>query len=65
MPRGFSQYKDDEDLADVLRWKHYLVTREVDDEALMTPDFAADVVQMGEDARPLLDFVWDAAEGGA
>jgi uncharacterized protein (TIGR02453 family) len=65
MPRGFSQYKDDEELADVLRWKHYLVNRDVDDERLTTPAFAEDVVQMAEDAMPLLEFVWDAAEGGA
>lgn len=65
MPRGFSQYKDDEDLAETLRMKHYLVTREVDDDALQTPDFAEEVVHMGRDALPLLEFVWDAAEGGA
>ncbi len=65
MPRGFAQYKDDEELADALRMKHYLVTREVDDHALQTPDFAETVVQMGHDSLPLLEFVWDAAEGGA
>jgi len=64
MPRGFSQYKDDEEIAEALRMKHYLVTREVDAEALRTPDFAEQVVEMGHDAMPLLEFVWDAAEGG-
>lgn len=65
MPRGFSQHKDDEEVAEALRMKHYLVTREVDDEALRTPGFAEQVVEMGHDAMPLLEFVWDAAEGGA
>lgn len=65
MPRGFSQYSDDEELAGVLRWKHYLVTREVDEDALKTPDFATEVVQMAHDAMPLLKYVWNAAEDGA
>jgi len=65
MPRGFSQHKDNEEVAEALRMKHYLVTREVDAEALRTPDFAEHVVEMGHDAMPLLEFVWDAAEGGA
>jgi len=64
MPRGFSQHRDNEELADVLRWKHYLVTREIDDERLHETAFAEDVVQMGVDAMPLLAYVWEAAEGG-
>jgi uncharacterized protein (DUF2461 family) len=62
MPRGFAQYRDDDRLADVLRWQHYLVGRDVDDAALTDPSFAESVVDLGRDAMPLLEYVWDAAE---
>ena len=53
MPRGFAEHRDTGRLADVLRWQHYLVTREVEPQALATPDFAESVVQMARDAMPL------------
>jgi uncharacterized protein (TIGR02453 family) len=61
MPRGFSDHRDTE-IADVLRWKHYLVNREVAEADLKEPAFAETVADLAEDAMPLLRYVWQAAE---
>lgn len=62
MPRGFNDYAES-DLADYFRAKSFLVRRAVSDEALQTPAFTDDVLQMAEDALPLLAFGWDLMEG--
>ncbi|NBC16081.1 MAG: TIGR02453 family protein [Bacteroidetes bacterium] len=59
MPRGFSKYSD-RDWADYLRWKSFLVRRPVADDALRTPDFTEDVLQMARDVLPLLEYGWTA-----
>ena len=59
MPRGFSQYSDT-DWGHYLRWKSFLVRRPVADDALHTPDFTDDVVQMARDVLPLLEYGWAA-----
>lgn len=64
MPRGFAAYRETP-VADYLRWKNYLVRREVPDEALQTPAFAASVVEVARASQPLLRYVWQAAEGEA
>ena len=58
MPRGFEDYAET-DAADVLRWKSFTTTRAFPDDALQTPAFTADVVQMMRDVRPLLEYGWE------
>lgn len=59
MPQGFSDHRDAE-VAPYLKWKHYVVRREYADEALRTPEFVDEIVQMAQDALPLLQYVWEA-----
>jgi uncharacterized protein (TIGR02453 family) len=60
-PRGFETVVHEE-LARLLRFKSFTVSRKVDDAAILRPDFADQVVRMGRDAGPLLSFGW--AHGG-
>lgn len=62
MPRGFQAYADT-DLADHFRAKSFLVRRAVNDDVLQSSAFTDDVVQMAEDALPLLAFGWDLTRG--
>ncbi len=57
IPRGYEELADS-DVADFLRWKSYLVRRDVSDEALQSPDFTQSVVQMIQDVVPLLEYGW-------
>ncbi len=57
LPRGFEDFARHE-WADYLRWKSFVVSRTVSDEALQAPDFTEAVVQMMRDALPLLDYGW-------
>lgn len=59
MPQGFAEHRSSE-IEEHLRWKTYLVRRDVEDEATQTPGFTEDVVQMARDSRPLLRYVWAA-----
>lgn len=61
MPRGFEKYADTEH-ADRLRWTSFTVSRPVPDEALQTPDFTQQVVQMMHDALPLLEYGWSVED---
>lgn len=61
MPRGFSAYRDDA-IAPYLKWKHFVARRDIDDTALQTPAFAAEVVEMAEACRPLLEYVWNVEQ---
>lgn len=56
MPRGFADYKDD-DIADYLRWTSFLVTENVDESAVRSPDFAEHVASFADRAWPLLAFI--------
>lgn len=64
LPRGFDAHADSE-IADYLRWKTFIVSRPVDDDALRTPAFTDAVVAMMHDAAPLLDFGWQLTEPAA
>ena len=57
MPRGFEDYAET-DVAEVLRWKSFTVSRTFPDDALQTPAFTGDVVQMMTDVLPLLEYGW-------
>ena len=61
MPRGFHSFAESE-VADYLRWKAFVVSRPVDDAALQTPAFTERVVQMMDDALPLLEYGWAVAD---
>ena len=61
MPRGYEDLADTE-TADYLRWKSFIVTRDVPDEALQSPDFTQTVVQMARDTLPLLEYGWQLTE---
>lgn len=61
MPRGYETLADTE-AATYLRWKSFLVTRPVPDEALQSPDFTQAVVQMARESLPLLDYGWQLTE---
>ncbi len=62
MPRGFADYRDTP-TADYLRWKNYLVRRDLPDDALQSPDFTEAVAAVARASQPLLRYVWRAAEG--
>lgn len=57
LPRGYEEYADS-DIADFLKWKSFIVTREVADKKLQKPAFASGVVKFIEEAYPLLNFGW-------
>jgi uncharacterized protein (TIGR02453 family) len=57
MPRGFSAHRDTE-IAPHLKWQHLVTRRPIEDAHLQRPDFAAEVVAMAQDCRPLLEYVW-------
>lgn len=61
LPRGFDAFKEHE-IAEYLRWKSHIVTRQFDDAALMTPAFTDEVVQFATDALPLLTYGWDLVD---
>ena len=61
LPRGFEAHAETE-IADYLRWKTFLVSRSIDDDALRTFAFTEAVVAMMRDARPLLEYGWQFAE---
>lgn len=58
MPRGFQNHAES-DVADYLRWKSFVVTRSVSDDALQTPDFTDSVIATAKDMLPLLEYGWD------
>ncbi|ARA93256.1 TIGR02453 family protein [Rhodothermaceae bacterium RA] len=57
MPRGFEAYAGTE-IAPLLQWTSFTVSRPVADEALRTPAFTQDVVRLAQDALPLLSYGW-------
>lgn len=57
LPRGFSSFEDS-GIADYLRWKSFVVSREIPDEHLKSPAFTDEVVQMARDVLPLLEYGW-------
>ncbi len=59
MPRGFEAAADSP-VAEYLRWKSFLVSQDVADEAVLRPDFTQTVVRFAEIVWPLLAFGWDA-----
>jgi uncharacterized protein (TIGR02453 family) len=59
MPQGFSHHRDT-DVAPYLKWKNYVTRRFFPEAALQSPSFAEEIVGMARDARPLLQFVWEA-----
>jgi uncharacterized protein (TIGR02453 family) len=64
MPRGFEGLADT-DIAPYLRWKSFIVSRPVDDDALQTPDFTHEVVAFARDVLPLLAYGWELEESVA
>ena len=63
MPRGFEDYAET-DIAEFLRWKTFITARTFPDEALQTPDFTHEVVQMATAVLPLLRFGWQVRDAG-
>lgn len=57
MPRGFEAHAES-DIAEYLRWKSFLVGKPVTDEALGSPDFTEQVIQLAHGVMPLLDYGW-------
>ena len=61
MPRGFESHAD-ADVAPYLKWKGTVAVREVDEGAVLRPDFAEAVVGFAQDAMPLLTWGWSVAD---
>jgi uncharacterized protein (TIGR02453 family) len=61
MPRGFENQAES-DMADYLRWKSFVVTRSVPDEALQSPAFTDQVIATAKDMLPLLAYGWDVLD---
>jgi uncharacterized protein (TIGR02453 family) len=57
-PAGFD-VDPDAPVAPYLRWKSFLATRRVADDALQDPGFTHAVVQTMRDALPLLEYGWE------
>lgn len=64
MPRGFADYRETS-VADYLRWKNYLVRRDLTDDALQSPAFTDAVIDLAQACQPLLRYVWRMAEDDA
>lgn len=58
MPQGFD-VDPDAPIAPYMRWKSFLATRTVPDEALTDPGFTHEVVRTMREALPLLDYGWE------
>ncbi len=58
LPRGFETYAD-ADIAEYLRWKSFLVGKQVPDDALRAPDFTDEVLRLAHGVMPLLDYGWE------
>ncbi len=61
MPRGFEDFKD-APVAEYLKWKGTVATREIAPEATQSPGFADDVVAFAHDAMPLLSWGWNVVD---
>ena len=57
IPAGYERHGDDS-IAAFLKFKSYIVSRPLPDDALKTPEFADSVVQMMQDCYPLLTYGW-------
>lgn len=61
MPRGFEDYADTP-VAEALKLKGLVLSREVGDAHLQTPGFTDDVVAFARDALPLLAWGWSLVD---
>jgi uncharacterized protein (TIGR02453 family) len=57
LPAGY-EHHGDEPIAAFLKYKSYIVSRQLSDNALKKPDFVTAVVQMMQDCHPLLTYGW-------
>lgn len=57
LPRGFESHADSP-VADYLRWKHFLVSRDVSDEEASSKKLITIIRDMARTATPLLDYGW-------
>jgi uncharacterized protein (TIGR02453 family) len=62
LPRGFEAHADSP-VADYLRWKHFLVSRDVGDEEAGSKKLVAIVRDLARKATPLLDYGWAIYDG--
>ncbi|SHK79523.1 DUF2461 domain-containing protein [Rhodothermus profundi] len=61
MPRGFEEAAHTP-VAEYLRWRSFLVSQDIPDEAVLRPDFTYTIVRFTEQVLSLLKFGWDAAD---
>lgn len=64
MPRGFSDYREEE-IATYLKWKNLIVRRSQSDDDVASPQLAERVVQFGTESMPLFEYVWDVEEAAS
>lgn len=66
MPRGYDDQRDNP-ATDYFRWKNGFaaMNNDVDEELVMSPDFADFVVETAEAVRPLLEYGWQIADAVA
>jgi uncharacterized protein (TIGR02453 family) len=57
LPRGFQDYADTA-IADHLRWKSFIVVRNLKEDNVLTPAFTETLLQMTRDSYPLLEYGW-------
>jgi uncharacterized protein (DUF2461 family) len=62
LPRGF-EGQGDSPVADYLRWKHFLVTREVSDAEAGSKALVKIIRDVARAATPLLDYGWAIYDG--
>ena len=61
MPRGFQEHADSP-AAEYLKWKHYLVSRNIPDALAQGPGLVAAIRELVDVAGPFLDYGWDVYE---
>lgn len=60
LPRGFETAEGD--IADAVKLRHFMVRREIAEKRIREPTLAEDIADFAAAARPLLEFVWAAAD---
>lgn len=64
MPRGFKDHAESP-VAEYLKWKSFLLTRQVPDAVAKTREFIAVIAEHANKAVPLLDYGWAIADAAA
>jgi uncharacterized protein (TIGR02453 family) len=60
LPRGFEAAEGE--IAEAMKLRHFMVRREIAETRIRAPALVADIADFATAARPLLDFVWAAAD---